>query len=112
LVDFECTKAADIQSCAYSGDDERFVPAADERVIVGIEPEGVADPIDGVSIFTSASTDGGLRTGLVDDNGLRRFVGVHDGVGEFEGKLIQEEGWGRLDGNTFAGTIRLNVITS
>lgn len=111
MVEFECTLAGGAESCTYEGNDDRFVPGDDDRTLATIVPDGVTDPIDGVSIFTSAAPDGAFRAGLDDENGLRRFVGLREGTGEFEGGLIAEEGWGQLDGNTFIGTMRLTVLS-
>ena len=110
IVDVVCVIGESTESCTYLGTDDRFVPAPDERTLVFIDPKGVTDPIDGVVAFTSAAETGAFRAGLVDANGLRRFTGLSDGTGEFDGVLLAEEGWGQVDGDTFTGSVRMSII--
>lgn len=89
------------ESCSYDGE---LAPADDERSVVNMTPETFSGPVDGIEQFSSVNDRGELRLGLVDDNGVRRFVGL---LAADDGRTLRETGWGVEENGVFTGTMYL-----
>jgi hypothetical protein len=85
------------QTCNYVGADARLVPQPNTQRVVIFEADESVEAIDGTRYITMVTDSGTIRAGIIDRDGVIRFVGMTDGSGELEGTLVHELAWGQAD---------------
>jgi len=85
------------QTCTYSGSDARLVPQPGTQTLVIYEVDDGIETVDGTRYFTMVTDSGIVRTGIIDQLGVIRFVGTQNGTGELAQTLVHELAWGQFD---------------
>ena len=84
------------ETCTYTSDDPRFTLAPSTDLIWGVDAGEYGVATGTVSYYNAMTDSGAVRGGLVDDEGVRRWAGVIDGLGDVDG-VVHEIGWAQTD---------------
>ncbi len=103
-----------IETCTYTSEDPTIVlaPTTDEVTLIDVGAAGEAT--GSISYYTARTDTGVVRGGLVDADGIRRWAGVVEGLGEIGG-AVHEVGWAETDENgvtTGVMTLSFGLVTS
>lgn len=85
------------ETCTYTSDDPRFTLPSSTDLIWEIDAGEDGAATGTIALYNAVTDSGTVRGGLVDDQGVRRWAGVADGLGDVDG-VVNEIGWAQTDG--------------
>jgi sugar lactone lactonase YvrE len=113
-TDVPADAAGDVTSaetCTYTSDDARFSTAPSTDVIRTIDAGENGAATGSISYYNATTDEGVVRGGLVDDDGVRRWAGVVDGLGDVDA-VVHEVGWAQTDENGVTSGVMLMSFDS
>ena len=84
------------ETCTYTSDDPRFSLEPSNDLIWEVDTGEYGVATGTISYYNAMTDSGAVRGGLVDTQGVRRWAGVTDGLGDVD-KVVHEIGWAETD---------------